>query len=131
VSHVESLSVSISGSLDTRGTSVLSMLTIADLEKLELVLAGTNMNYKFETMMKVLLNPDVVVMKRNENLLALEFQMRVGATLLLISQFGNDKGDMSWQGRSSLQNEITRIIKQKARAVGKVDAMVSLDTLMV
>ena len=107
------------------------MLTIADLEKLELILAGTNVYYKFEAIMSVLLNQDVVAMKRKENLLTLEFQMLVGVTkLLLIAQFGNEKGEMSWQGKSSHQNQITQIIKQKARAVGKAEAMVSPDVLM-
>ena len=107
------------------------MLTIPDLEKLELILAGTNVYYKFECIMKVLLNQDVVAMKRKENLLTLESQMLVSATkLLLISQFGNDKGEMSWQGRGSLQNEITQIIKQKARAAGKAEAMVTPDAPM-
>ena len=132
VSHVKSLLLSISGSPDTCGTSVLSMLSIPDLEKLELILAGTNVQFKFESIMKVLLNQDVVVMKRKENLLTLEFQMLIAVTkLLMISQFGSDKGEMSWQGKGSLQHEITQIIKQKARAAGKAEAMVTPDTPMV
>ena len=131
VSHLKTLFSSISGSPDTCATSVLSMLTIADLEKLELILAGTNVYYKFEDILKVLLNQDVVAMKRKENCLTLEFQMLVGVTqLLLIAQFGNEQGEMSWQGKSSLQNEIAQIIKQKARAAGKAEAMVSPDVIM-
>ena len=108
------------------------MLTIPDLEKLELILAGTSVQFKFESIMKVLLNQDVVVMKRKENLLTLEFQMLIAVTkLLMISQFGSDKGEMSWQGKGSLQHEITQIIKQKARAAGKAEATVTPDTPMV
>ena len=132
ISHVKSLLSSISRSPDTCGTDVLSMLTITDLEQLELILAGTNVQSKFEGIMKVLLNQDVVVLKRKENLLAIEFQMLNAVTkLLLISQFGSDKGEMSWQGKGSLQNAITQIIKQKARAAGKAEAMVTPDTPMV
>ena len=132
VSHVKSLLSSISKSPDTCGTDVLNMLNIADLEKLELILAGTNVYYKFEGITKVLLNQDIVALNRKENLLAIEFQMLTAVTkLLLISQFGSDKGEMSWQGKGSLQHEITQIIKQKARAAGKAEATVTPDTPMV
>ena len=57
--------------------------------------------------------------------------MLVGITrLLLISQFGNDKGEMSWQGKGSLQSELTQIIKQKSKAAGKAEATASTDAVM-
>ena len=81
--------------------------------------------------MKVLLNQYHTAMKRKENLLTIEFQMLVGITrLLLISQFGNDKGDMSWQGKGSLQSELTQIIKQKSKAAGIAEASASTDAVM-
>ena len=126
VSHVKALISSIAGNPDACGTAVLSMLSIPDLEKIEIVLASGNANYKFEAIMKVLLNQDHTAMKRNENLFVIEFQMLVGITrLLLISQFGNDKGEMSWQGKGSLQSELTQIIKQKSKAAGKAEATAS------
>ena len=132
VSHVKALISSIAGNPDACGTAVLSMLSIPDLGKIEIVLASGNANYKFEAIMKVLLNQDHMAMKRKENLFIIEFQMFVSVTrLLLISQFGTDKGEMSWQGMGSLQNEVTQIIKQKARAAGKAEALVTPDTPMV
>ena len=123
VSHVKALVSSITGSPDTCGTSVLNMLTIPDLEKIEIVLASGNVNFKYEAIMKVLLSQDHATMKRKESLLVSEFQMLVSVTrLLLISQFGSDKGEMSWQGKGSLQSEITQIIKQKSKAAGIAEA---------
>ena len=108
------------------------MLSIADLEKSELVFAGTHAYYKFAEIMKGFLIQDRVVMQRKESLLTLEFTRFVGVTkILFMSQFGNDKGEMSWQGKGSLQNETTQLINQKAKAVVKVEAMGSLDTVMV
>ena len=131
VSHVKALISSIAGNPDACGTAVLSMLSIPDLEKIEIVLASGNANYKFEAIMKVLLNQDHAAMKRKENLFVIEFQMLVSVTrLLLISQFGNDKGEMSWQGKNSLQSELTQIIKQKSKAAGKAEATASTDAVM-
>ena len=48
VSHVKALISSIAGNPDACGTAVLSMLSIPDLEKIEIVLASGNANYKFE-----------------------------------------------------------------------------------
>ena len=105
------------------------MLSIPDLEKIEIVLASGNANYKLEAIMKVLLNQDHAAMKRKENLFVIEFQMLVSVTrLLLISQFGNDKGEMSWQGKNSLQSELTQIIKQKSKAAGRAEATASVST---
>ena len=107
------------------------MLSIPDLEKIEIVLASWNANYKFEAIMKVLLNQDHTAMKRKESLLLSEFHMRIGVTkLLLISQFGSDKGEMSWQGKGSLQSEITQIIKKKSKAAGMAEAAGSTDAAM-
>ena len=50
--------------------------------------------------------------------------------LLLISQFGSDKGEMSWQGKASLQSEITQIIKKKSKAAGMAEAAASTDAAM-
>ena len=123
VSHVKALVSSITGSPDTCGTAVLNMLTITDLEKIEIVLASGNVNLKYEAIMKVLLSQDHATMKRKESLLVSEFQMLVSVTrLLLISQFGSDKGEMSWQGKGSLQSEITQILKQKSKAAGIAEA---------
>ena len=123
VSHVKALVSSITGNPDTCGTNVLNMLTIPDLEKIEIVLASGNVNFKYEAIMKVLLSQDHATMKRKESLLVSEFQMLVSVTrLLLISQFGSDKGEMSWQGKGSLQSEITQIIKQKSKAAGMAEA---------
>ena len=131
VLHVKALVRQIAGNPDACGTAVLSMLSIPDLEKIEIVLASGNANYKFEAIMKVLLNQDHTAMKRKENLCVIEFQMLVSVTrLLLISQFGNDKGEMSWQGKASLQSEITQIIQQKSRAVGVAEAAASTDATM-
>ena len=100
VSHVKALVSSIAGSPDTCGTSALSMLTITDLEKIEIVLASGNVNFKYEAIMKVLLSQDHATMKRKESLLVSEFLMLVSVTrLLLVSQFGSDKGEMSWHGK--------------------------------
>ena len=120
---MKALVSSITGSPDTCGTSVLNMLTITDLEKIEIVLASGNVNFKYEAIMKVLLSQDHATMKRKESLLVSEFQMLVSvARLLLISQFGSDKGEMSWQGKGSLQSEITQIIKKKSKAAGIAEA---------
>ena len=129
VSHVKALVASIAGSPDTCGTSVLSMLNIADLEKIEIVLASGNANFKYEAIMKVLLNHDHTTMKRKESLLVSEFHMLVSVTrLLLMSQFGSEKREMSWQGKGSLQSEITQIIKQKSKAAGMAEAAASAAT---
>ena len=107
------------------------MLSIPDLEKIEIILASGHTNYKFEAIMKVLLNQDLTTMQRKEFLLVTEFHTLVSATKsLLISQFGNDKGEMSWQGKSPLQSEITQIIKQKSKAAGKAEATASVDAVM-
>ena len=120
---MKALVSSITGSPDTCGTNVLNMLTITDLEKIDIVLASGNVNFKYEAIMKVLLSQDHATMKRKESLLVSEFQMLVSVTrLLLISQFGSDKGEMSWQGKGSLQSEITQIIKQKSKAAGIAEA---------
>ena len=131
VSHVKALMSSIVGSPDTCGTDILSMLNIADLEKIEIVLASGNANFKYEAIMKVLLSQDHMTMKRKESLLLSEFHMLVSVTkLLLISQFGSDKGEMSWQGKASLQSEITQIIKKKSKAAGMAEAAASTDAAM-
>ena len=131
VSHVKALISSIAGSPDTCGTDILSMLNIADLEKIEIVLASGNANFKYEAIMKVLLSQDHMTMKRKESLLLNEFHMIVNVTkLLLISQFGSDKGEMPWQGKASLQSEITQIIKKKSKAVGMTEAAASTDAAM-
>ena len=86
-------------------------------------MASGNVNFKYEAIKKVLLSQDHATMKRKESLLVSEFQMLVSVTrLLLISQFGSDKGEMSWQGKGSLQSEITQIIKQKSKAAGMAEA---------
>ena len=131
VSHVNALVLFIVGSPDTCDTAVLSMLNIADLEKIEIVLASGNANFKSEAIMKVLLSQDHMTMKRKESLLLNEFCMLVNATkLLLISHFGSDKGEMSWQGEASLQSEITQIIKKKSKAAGMAEAAASVDAAM-
>ena len=131
VSHVKALISSIAGNPDACGTAVLSMLGIPDLEKIENVLASGNVNYKFEAIMKVLLSQDHMTMKRNESLLHSEFCMLDSVTkLLLISQFGSDKGEMSWEGKAFLQSEITQIIKNKSKAAGMAEAAASTDAAM-
>ena len=107
------------------------MMSMADLEKVDIVLSSGNMNYKFESSMQVVLNQDHTTMKRKETLVQFEFQMLVSVTkLLLISKFAKEKREMSWMGKSSLQSEITQVIKDKSRAVGIAEATSSTDAII-
>ena len=70
---MKALVSSITGSPDTCGTAILSMLNTADLEQIEFVLVSRNAHFKYEAIMKVLLNQDHAIMQRKESLLDSEF----------------------------------------------------------
>ena len=130
-SHVKALVSKTNGNLDKCCTEEMNMMSMSDLEKVEIVSASGNTNYKFESIMQVMLKQDHAATKRKENLLQIEFLMLVSVTkFLLISQFATDRGEMSWIGKSLLQSEITQVIKVKSRAAGVAEAASSADVII-
>ena len=80
VLHAKAWILSSVGRPDACGTAVLSTLIIADFEKIEIILASGNTNYKFEAIMKVLLNQYHTATQHKENLLITACQMLVSVT---------------------------------------------------
>ena len=52
ITHVKALVLQINGNPDKCCTEVMNLMSMSDLEKMEIVLSSGNMNHKFESIMK-------------------------------------------------------------------------------